>query len=399
MLGFLTDDLLASDCAELRATAYMWFSECAKHNDLYKILQMLYLMLVTPATARVSIQFLRVDGRTTRTDIPSLPEDVNMIALSTFSGKQNFHHVCRDIDAPLRNQVVNPAAPWNEFTYFDCTKNDSWIADLKRNALQQSADLNETPPSNNLSTNGFVPLQSLKSNNSSASIVSTESNILNASLIAQPRTPHHAKLTKQISATPTVFVKGHKRTISGIPQFDQDTESVESIILDESIESDIYELVQQLVDMVCENEEHNETPQQTADLTAPGDSKQPLHDEPHSYMLLYAESPRVVDLGRAEKIFRIIGSLLRNDASLSLGRLIVNTMIFTDVSKLNQISTNAPSVQQLVDVLTRHSRHIQGEGFWSDEENSAFDDADGTIRDRTRNQTFLEIFSKVKISN
>lgn len=41
MLGFLTDDLLTSDSAELRAIAYVWFVECAKHNDLYKILQVL----------------------------------------------------------------------------------------------------------------------------------------------------------------------------------------------------------------------------------------------------------------------------------------------------------------------------------------------------------------------
>jgi hypothetical protein len=39
MLGFLTDDLQTGDCTELRAIAHMWFVECAKHNDLHKILQ------------------------------------------------------------------------------------------------------------------------------------------------------------------------------------------------------------------------------------------------------------------------------------------------------------------------------------------------------------------------
>lgn len=39
MLGFLTDDLQTNDCTELRAIAYTWFVECAKHNDLHKILQ------------------------------------------------------------------------------------------------------------------------------------------------------------------------------------------------------------------------------------------------------------------------------------------------------------------------------------------------------------------------
>jgi hypothetical protein len=356
-------------------------------------------MLLTPATARVSIQFLKVEGRTTRLDVPTLPDDVNAIALSTVSDKQNFHHVCRDIDAPAQDRrIVNPAAPWNEFTFFDCTKSDAWIGDLKRHTLMQSSDLSDNATPTCLSAGSFVPLQPLKSNNSSASINSMEPNTMNASLIAQPRTPHHSKIVKQNSTnTPTVFVKGHKRTISGIPQFDQDAESVESIILDESVETDIYDLVQQLVDMVCADEEHNDTPQHLPDLTAPGDSKQPLLDEPHSYMLLYAESPRVVDLGRAEKIFRIIGSLLHNDSALSLGRLIVSTMLFTDVAKLSQTPISGQSVQLLLDALTRHSRHIQGEGFWSDDESPTIDDGEGTARDRTRNQTFLEIFSTVSI--
>lgn len=322
---------------------------------------MLFLMLLTPATARVSIQHMQVEGRTTRSDVLSLPEDANSIALSTLSGKQHFHHVCRDIDVPLSQEkrVLNPAAPWNEFSYFDCTKNDTWIGDLKRHTLLQNTDISDNQSSTCLSTNGFVPLKPLKSNNSCASLNSTEHSMntsMNASMIAQPRTPH-SKLTKQVSTTPSVFVKGHKRTISGIPQFDQDAESVESLMLDESVEAEVYEVVQQLVDDVCAYEEHNETPQQVADLTAPGDSKQPLLDEPHSYMLLYAESPRVVDLGRAEKIFRIIGSLMHNDL---LGRLIVSTMLFTDVGKLSQMSVSAQSVQQLLDALSRHLRHIQG---------------------------------------
>lgn len=52
----------------------------------------------------------------------------------------------------------------------------------------------------------------------------------------------------------------------------------------------------------------------------PGDSKQPLLDETHSHMLFYTESPGIVDLGRAEKIFLIFGALLKN---YSLGRHIV----------------------------------------------------------------------------
>lgn len=39
MLGFITDDLQTNDSTELRAIADTWFVDCAKHNDLHKILQ------------------------------------------------------------------------------------------------------------------------------------------------------------------------------------------------------------------------------------------------------------------------------------------------------------------------------------------------------------------------
>lgn len=53
----------------------------------------------------------------------------------------------------------------------------------------------------------------------------------------------------------------------------------------------------------------------------PGDGKQPLLDEPSAHMLFYAESPGIVDLGRAEKIFRTLGALFKNGHVL--GRHIV----------------------------------------------------------------------------
>lgn len=354
---------------------------------------MLYLMLLTPASARVSIQHVQIESRTTRNDVPSLPDDVNAVSLTTSSDKQSFHHVCRDIDVPLSDKTkVNPAAPWNEFRFFDCTRNDPWILDLKRHILLQSSDIHDNPTPTCLSSNGFVPLQPLKSNTSTASFSSTEPNTMNASMVAQPRTPHHPKITKQDSNPG--FVRGHKRTTSSIPQFDQDADSIESIVLDESVESEIYDLVRELVDTICSEEDNNEAPRQVE--TAPGDSKQPLSDEPHSYMLLYAENPRAVDLGRAEKIFRIIGSLLHNDSAMSLGRLVVSTMLFTDLPKLSQSRANEQAAKQLQDAIARHIRHIHGEGFWTDEERSPLDDEERTAR--TRNQTFFEIFSTVGVS-
>lgn len=70
-------------------------------------------------------------------------------------------------------------------------------------------------------------------------------------------------------------------------------------------------------------------PAELPSSTCPGDSKQPLLDETHSYMLFYAESPRIVDLGRAEKIFRTIGALLKS--GYSLGRHIVKLVLYLKV--------------------------------------------------------------------
>ena len=57
MLGFIADDSIGFDQVELRAIAFSWFQDCARNNDLHKILQMLALMLLNPTTARVNYFF------------------------------------------------------------------------------------------------------------------------------------------------------------------------------------------------------------------------------------------------------------------------------------------------------------------------------------------------------
>jgi hypothetical protein len=125
-----------------------------------------------------------------------------------------------------------------------------------------------------------------------------------------------------------------------------------------------------------------------------GDAKQRIIGDATAYLLIYTETPRVVDLGRAEKIFRIMASLLRNDSVRPLGNLIVSTMLFTDVAKLSQTPSTSQSLQNLLNALTRHNRHIQGKGFWEEDEEKS-DEPATTTRDRSRNQTFLEIFSTI----
>ncbi|KAI6208422.1 Protein pad-1 [Aphelenchoides besseyi] len=541
-LGYLTDDLATSDCAELRAVAATWFLECAKHNDLHRILQMLFLMLLTPASARVSMQAVQLEHRVTRDQVPSLPVDVNAVALQTVYSKQTFHHVCRDIDVPLEQGAPRSYnAPWNNFSFIDCTRADAWIGDLKKHTLASTTEPVLNGHFRDLQTQG------LHSAHSGASLDS-ENNFMDASMVAQPRTPFDASKTSR--ASPPGFIRSHKRTVSDIPQFDPDVDSVGSLSLDETLDPDVLETLQMLVDAVCLEEEEQsvatitgeeiEEEVETADdedeiltddlqlnhqmsngslsnhqsitadklplgdsltsgiqtktfeaeddiagplpsirshaqrsayhtkkrdnttnevsngsvnsapssstlhaisrmpesikrvkgghrrqdslqetifststqelhlfdqfelptLTSPGDAKQPMLDESHAHMLFYTESPRVVDLGRAEKIFRILTALLRSESSLSMGRLIVSTMIFTDIAKLlGQSPASAQSVQLLVDALTRHYRHVLGRGYWNTEDDGpkSSDEISGAsaFQDRLRSQTFFEIFCNI----
>ncbi|KAI1728390.1 protein pad-1 [Ditylenchus destructor] len=462
LLGFIADDLIGTERIELRTIAYAWFLDCSRHNDLHRIIRMLLVMLVNPATARVSIQFVQVASRITHEQLPIMPSEANAVSLTTECGKQTFHHVCRDIDVQVNNSLLNPVSPWNNFSYIDCSSNVSWVVELIKQLLMPSTNFVENP----------------------------------MHLRANPASPN----LKQAG-------KCHKRTMSDIPQFDEeDAESVGSLSLD-SFDHDVLEILQSIVDTVVEEEniangilpsdrgpknipmrmsnylpkkpsagnltttsnedESSIVQQQSSDstrnlstydgdeisivnsapsvlgntpreindiagnnirrikcghrrqdslqesifstttqelrlfdpaelpnITCPGDAKQPLLDETHSHMLFYAESPRIVDLGRAEKIFRTICALLKS--GYSLGRHIVNCLIFTNITHLK---SNVSASCQLVDLLARHYRHMQGGGFWSPEgENDELNGNSATIipgADKNRNPTLFEMFSTI----
>jgi hypothetical protein len=54
LIGFIADDSMSAEQVELRALAHSWFQDCARNNDLHKILQMITLILLNPTTARVN---------------------------------------------------------------------------------------------------------------------------------------------------------------------------------------------------------------------------------------------------------------------------------------------------------------------------------------------------------
>ncbi|CAK5085521.1 unnamed protein product [Meloidogyne enterolobii] len=517
MLGFIADDSIGFDQVELRAIAFSWFQDCARNNDLHKILQMLALMLLNPTTARVSIQFVEMSQRITQDQLSILPSEINCVSLTTISGRHVFHHVCKDVDKQQPNTYIN----------CDPFKN-SWISGLNQLLLLPSDTIitpttliNKTPTN---TKSEILQQQNLKQKFIIEPIVSRDvgggsTNNNNNSTPINNSSSANRKSHQQ-----------HNRTLSDIPQFDNDADSVDdSISLDCTFDHEIVDTVQYLVDSVCGEEEEGEEvvgkeggeeeeedelneaillnntfngssndsttiinqnkeeikepdeislvgslktsaataaalprisgfnnnngggsggnntlgnvgesikrirtghrrqdslqesifstgthelrlfdPTELPNSTCPGDYKQPLLDETYSHMLFYAETPSMVDLGRAERLFHIIGILLKSGERI--GKEIVTCMLFTNVSnftgeKQQQNQKNQKNVsQQLMEMMSSHYKHIQGEGFWEEEERNNSDKEQQhenktttttTSQQQHKNPTLLETFSTI----
>uniref|UniRef100_A0A1I8BMX9 Dopey_N domain-containing protein n=1 Tax=Meloidogyne hapla TaxID=6305 RepID=A0A1I8BMX9_MELHA len=486
MLGFIADDSIGFDQVELRAIAFSWFQDCARNNDLHKILQMLALMLLNPTTARVSIQFVEMSQRITQEQIPILPPEVNCVSLTTISGRHVFHHVCKDVDK--QNVLKN--------TYINCDPKKPWVSELNQLLLLPS-DTILTP-----TTIKTTPNTTIKQNSKQQDFkFNIETNVGGRDVVSGNITNH----------PPNSARKSHNRTLSDIPQFDNDAESVDdSISLDCTFDHEIIDTVQFLVDSVCLNyeeekdgeDELNEAillnttfnnsinddstitkddsdiqknfskepdeislvgslktsaataaalprisgfnngntsgvgesikrirtghrrqdslqesifstgthelrlfdPTELPNSTCPGDYKQPLLDETYSHMLFYAETPSMVDLGRAERLFHTIGTLLKSGGGI--GREIVTCMLFTNISNFTSLNvekqgkSNLTNIsQQLMEMMSSHYRHIQGEGFWEGinekENNSDNKEQQHENKTQQKNPTLLETFSTI----
>uniref|UniRef100_A0AC34Q1M5 Telomere length regulation protein TEL2 homolog n=1 Tax=Panagrolaimus sp. JU765 TaxID=591449 RepID=A0AC34Q1M5_9BILA len=211
LLGQIGDDTKKN--SSLKTLATSWFIDCAKHGDLPRILQMLGTMLLNPSTARVSIQYMQIQNRITNEQVKSMPKDINSLTLLTANGKQSFHHVCRDVS--LIKNGTNSSV--------NCTTNAAWISDLKKYLL--------IPSLNTEQTFGFSP-----------TLISASSS------------------TTTTTTTPAA-IKTHKRTISDIPQFDDEeieNESIGDYLYDSNIDPDVVDCLMNVIDNVIEHLEQEE---------------------------------------------------------------------------------------------------------------------------------------------
>ncbi|VDN03566.1 unnamed protein product [Thelazia callipaeda] len=204
LLSFLSDDAVGYDKLELRNISASWFSDCAQHSDLPHILQMWATMLLNPSVSRVSIQYLNMQSRMNKEKLSSMPSGICSITLLTESGHQSLHHLCEDVSVAVSSEAKRHLYEISvAFERLRSGEYPLWLTELRNRLLQEG-------------------------NENSATVD------LNVSSSVQ---------------------KTHRRTVSDIPIFDDDdNDSVETASLD-SLNHDVIEVLQYILDCICAQEE------------------------------------------------------------------------------------------------------------------------------------------------
>ncbi|EJD74748.1 dopey domain-containing protein [Loa loa] len=202
LLGFLSDDTIGYDKTELKNISAFWFNDCAQHSDLPYILQMWATMLLNPSTSRVSIQYLSMHRRINKEKFPYIPSGICAITLLTDGGHQSLHHLCEDVSVIGPNEskrhLVEASTVFERLRIGECP---IWLTELRNRLLQEGDD------------NGAIDLN----------------------------------MTSETQ-------KNHRRTVSDIPMFDDDSDSVETTSLD-SLDHEVVETLQYILDCICAQEE------------------------------------------------------------------------------------------------------------------------------------------------
>ncbi|CAD6184431.1 unnamed protein product [Caenorhabditis auriculariae] len=367
LLGVLADESVARARTELKAAASAWFADCAKHQDLPRIVQMLSTMLMNPVTARISIQYVRQESKMTRETCPTLPSGVSAVTMITADGKQRLYH----IDGPplpedqwlydVRNRLllstveensvsenlrVSPCVgvcPGDVPNFDDDTDSIdtlSWslegVDPAVVETLQALIDTvvedeeNEMEALEKLSSVGQI----IDPSGISFSLRQEEAQNSKTNDEMEPDEPKAAPVCESMQR----LKKGHRRQ-------DSLQESIFSMTEKDFKAFDATEILRSSADSV------------------EGSNSTPLFDELHVHMLLYGESGRVVDLGRAETAFRILAALLSPRGS-SGNRMLLNCLVSSGTAA--QTGEDASmSNGSLVELMTRHVRAILGQHFWT----------------------------------
>ncbi|WKX89869.1 hypothetical protein Q1695_009037 [Nippostrongylus brasiliensis] len=371
LLGVLADESVSRARTELKSAAAAWFIDCAKHNDLPRIVQMLATMLMNPVTARISIQYVWQEARLSREQFSLMPSDVSVVTLVTSDGKQRLYH----FDGPvtdgawqndLRNRLLlsseaEPSeadqvpvstcvAPGDIPNFDEDTDSldtlsismegiESGVVETLQYLIDCVVEEEESELDNRHQLESILvdaPPEGgtvvFRNDDESEAEHSTTSG--NLSRPSQENGERSTPLAGEVSR----FKKGHRRQ-------DSLQESIFSMTEKELKTFDTTELLRPTIEGSSEGVS--------------------LFHELHVHMLLYGESGRVVDLGRAETAFRILTALLCPRGSPVSNRMLLSCLVSSGTASQSGDSNGGPSLTvSLVDLMAKHVRAILGQHFW-----------------------------------
>ncbi|VDK46299.1 unnamed protein product [Anisakis simplex] len=424
LLGILVDDTSGCEKAELKSTVTSWFVDCARHNDLPRILQ-----------------------------IPSMPSGMSAVTLLAQGGRNSLHHVCEDLSlgtASLNRKRSSEAVEALENIRISQDL-PSWYVELRNRLLQygetdNSAEVNvEVSPSRaHKRTASGLPI--FDDDNESVGTLSLDSvdpsiyevvqymvdrvceeendKWADRSMNTEGNMQHHNAFTS--SRTTNVISDDHSCTAPKLStestHFEWSSSSLSTKedrrVLQRPSECSLLEggetmkrfksghrrqgsLQESILTMSAQELklfDASELPRLPSTETANDDEEdeRALCDEIHAHMLLYMESGRVVDLGRAEKLLRMLIALMRSQRSCSAARMIVSCMVSSDIAPVPNSTSSSSSFDQLIDLSSRHVRAILGQEFWLSNEAEGNGSSAGDTN-KSKPQTFLELYMNVSL--
>ncbi|KJH53289.1 Dopey protein [Dictyocaulus viviparus] len=379
LLGVLADESVSRSRVELKSVAAAWFIDCAKHNDLPRIVQMLATMLMNPVTARISIQYVWQEARLSKEQFPSMPQDVSVVTLVTHDGKQRLYH----FDGPvtdgawqyeLRNRLL-----------LSC---ETSTAEVEPSALSTCVAVPGDIPNFDDDTDSLDTL-SMSMDGADMNVVETVQYMIECVVEEEEsELDNRQRLESAPNFDKIIFDMGF---LSNVPRSDDGLEAVPSAVsvglahendkqpsalVSEAISSSYkfkkghrrQDSLQESIFSMTEKElktfDTTELLRTSIESSSEGVN---LFHESHVHMLLYGESGRVVDLGRSETAFRILTALLCPRGSPVSNRLLLNCLVSSGTASQNGdfSGVNSFLTVSLVDLMAKHVRAILGQHFWS----------------------------------
>ncbi|GMS99570.1 hypothetical protein PENTCL1PPCAC_21745, partial [Pristionchus entomophagus] len=469
LLGVLADDSLSAEKVELKGVATTWFVDCARRNDLPTIIQMLAVMLMNPATARISIQYVKQEAKVTRSECSAVPTDVQSIMLLAADKRQRLHHLMNEAEqedgdwmCDLRSKLLAssskestktdlfPAAPTqNDVPNFDEEETDSldtlslsmeghdpvvvetlqWIIDCvvdeEESELDTQRKFNEAMNKRSAPNSANILPDVVPDSARSDTSVVTANGMTEKEMarVARESVADAPPFPPSVIASPSVTHDGVTRIRRGHKRQDSLAETIFCMNSGDLRLFDLSDVLKQPTQKTdqtgtvtsCSSAESGVNGHMRTN-SGEGITMRNLYHDLHAHMLLYSESGRVVDLGRAETAFRILLALLRPRGAPVPSSILLNCLVssmaatapmptpFLAFAAGNADGT-APESITLPDLMSRHVRAILGRTFWGNDDGT--DPAAGGVaskaaqavvdESRTRNLTQLELIMTISL--